>query len=290
MAETLTRRDVVRGALAAAAAVTGARSLPAFDTGGPGFGLGLVTYNVAKSWDLETVLALCRGAGFQAVEFRTTHAHGVELSLSPAERADVKARCEAAGMRQVSLGTTCEFESPDPAVVRANVEECGRWVRLARDVGARGVKVRPNGLPEGVPVERTVEQIGRALAECGRDAADHGVEIWVEVHGPGTKEPAVMRRIMDACAHPGVGVTWNSNDSDVKDGSVKESFALLQPFVRCAHITDLWSPYPYRELFALLEQARFDGFTLCEFPEPVPADEGAAWLLRYRERWRALVS
>ena len=162
--------------------------------------------------------------------------------------------------------------------MRKNVEDCREWVLLAKDIGARGVKVRPNGLPKDVPEEKTLEQIGRALAECGAFARDHGVEIWVEVHGDQTKVPARMRRIMDVCSHPSVGLTWNSNDTDVADGSVAASFALLRPFVRCCHITDLRSAYPYRELFALLEQSGFTGFTLCEFPEPVPAFNGAAWL------------
>jgi len=150
------------------------------------------------------------------------------------------------------------------------------------------MKVRPNGLPEGVPVEKTLEQIGRTLTECGEIASDHGVEIWVEVHGQATKQPAIMRRIMDACGHPAVGVTWNSNDSDVASGSVSEAFGLLQPFIRCCHITDLWSDYPYQELFSLLEASGYDRFTLCEFHQSVPAVEGGAWLRRYRERWTEL--
>ena len=266
--------------------LAGARPLLA---GSPGsFHLGLVTYNVAKEWDLDTILRLLPEAGFEGIELRSTHAHGVEISLGPDERAEVRRKCAAAGMKQVSLGTACEFHSPDPAVVRKNVEEVREWVLLARDLGARGIKVRPNGLPEGVPVEKTLEQIGRALTECGELAGDHGVEIWVEVHGQGTKEPANMRRIMDACGHPAVGVTWNSNDSDVASGSVREAFDLLRPFIRCCHITDLWSDYPYAELFSLLESSGYDRFTLCEYPGSVPADEGAAWLQRYRQRWTEL--
>ena len=190
----------------------------------------------------------------------------------------MRKKCADAGLLQTSLGSVCEFQSPDPAVVRKNVEDCREWVLLAKDIGARGVKVRPNGLPKDVPEEKTLEQIGRALAECGAFAGDHGVEIWVEVHGDQTKVPFRMRRIMDVCSHPSVGLTWNSNDTDVADGSVAASFALLRPFVRCCHITDLRSGYPYRELFALLQQSGFTGFTLCEFPEPVPASNGAAWL------------
>jgi len=286
MKDTLTRREMVR---------IGLGSMAALAVGGRRAGaearrlhLGLVTYNVAKGWDLDTLLRLVGEAGFEGVEFRSTHAHGVEPTLSPSERGEVKRKCAAAGMKQVSLGTACEFHSPDPAVVRKNIEEVREWVLLARDLGARGIKVRPNGLPEGVPVDETLEQIGRALTECGEIASDHGVEIWVEVHGQGTKEPANMRRIMDACGHPAVGVTWNSNDSDVRDGSVRESFELLQPFIRCCHITDLWSDYPYAELFALLEGSGYDRFTLCEFHESVAASDGAAWLGRYRKRWEEL--
>jgi sugar phosphate isomerase/epimerase len=279
-----TRRDAIRaGLLTAGAIAAGARS-----RGAGRFHLGLVTYNVAKDWDLDTLLRLCRETGFEGVEFRTTHAHGVERTLSPAERKDVRKKCADAGLLQTSLGTVCEFHSGDPAVVRKNVDDCREWVLLAKDIGARGVKVRPNGLPKDVPEEKTLEQIGRALSECGAFAKDHGVEIWVEVHGDGTKVPARMRRILDACSHPSVGITWNSNDTDVEDGSVARSFALLRPDVRCCHVTDLGSSYPYRELFALLASSGFDGFTLCEFPQPVVSAEGAQWLRDYRERWVAL--
>jgi sugar phosphate isomerase/epimerase len=288
----LTRRELVRMGLGAAAGLVGVRA--AAGPGGaaaaaPGdLHLGLVTYNVAKEWDLDTILRLLKETGFEGVEFRTTHAHGVERTLSAAERTEVKKKCAAAGLKQVSVGTACEFHSPDPAVVRKNVEECREFVLLARDIGGRGVKVRPNGLPKEVPEEQTIEQIGRALVECGEFAADHGMEIWVEVHGRDTRQPAVMRRIMDACGHPSVGITWNSNDSDVTNGSVRESFALLQPFIRCCHITDLWSEYPYAELFSLLAESGYDRFTLCEFHGTVPASEGAAWLRRYRRRWEEL--
>jgi sugar phosphate isomerase/epimerase len=280
----LTRRDAVRmGLLSAGAVALGARA-----RGASRFHLGLVTYNVAKEWDLDTILRLCREARIEGVEFRTTHAHGVERTLTPAERKDVKKKCADANLLQTSLGSVCEFHSPDPAVVRKNVDDCREWVLLAKDIGARGVKVRPNGLPKDVPEEKTLEQIGRALAECGAFAKDHGVEIWVEVHGDQTRIPARMKRIMDVCSHPSVGVTWNSNDTDVENGSVAKSFELLRPFIRCCHITDLRSGYPYRELFSLLAQSGFDGFTLCEFPEPVPASNGPAWLRDYRERWEAL--
>ena len=48
--------------------------------------LGIVTYSIGKDWDLDTLIANCEETGFDGVELRTTHAHGVEVELSAAER------------------------------------------------------------------------------------------------------------------------------------------------------------------------------------------------------------
>lgn len=282
-----TRRELCGLAMAAAGAAWAGSPSRATPKEGA-MHLGIVTYNIAKDWDLDTILRICREAGIEGVEFRTTHAHGVEPTLDTAQRAEVRRRLADSGLRQVSLGSVCEFQSTDLAVVRRNIEECARFVELARDIGARGVKVRPNGLPKDIPVQKTLEQIGKALAECGRIGADNGVEIWMEVHGPGTSEPANARRIMDACGHRNVGVTWNSNATDVVNGSVKPSFDLLKPFIRCCHITELWGDYPYRELFGLLRRSGYDRFTLCEIGASIRAEDAATFLKCYRGLWKEL--
>jgi sugar phosphate isomerase/epimerase len=251
--------------------------------------LGIVTYNVAKDWDFETVLKNVRAAGLEGVEFRTTHAHGVEPTLGAERRKEVRTRCRDAGLTLVSLGSVCEFQSPEKAVVERNVQSCREFVPArARHRRARGqgASERPAGRR---PVEKTLVQIGKALAECGRFAADHGVEIWMEVHGRGTQEPAHSQRIMESCAHPSVGVTWNSNATDVANGSVRDAYARLGKYIRCCHIHELSDGYPYRELFSLLVASGFDGFTLAELPNSVPADEGAASLKSYREAWQRLL-
>lgn len=251
--------------------------------------LGIVTYNIAKDWDLDTILAICSKTGIDGVEFRTSHRHGVEPSLTKQQRADVRAKCRDAGLQQISLGTVCEFQSPDARIVGENIDTCRRFVELARDIGARGVKVRPNGAPKDVPLEKTLRQIGEALHTCGRIAADHGVEIWLEVHGPVTSLCPNIRKIMEYCSHPSVGVTWNSNPSDVVDGSVRPSMEQLRPFVRCCHINDLWSDYPYRELFSILRQTGYEGYTLCEVGFAMTPEDGAPFLRCYRGLWKELV-
>jgi sugar phosphate isomerase/epimerase len=230
------------------------------------FRLGTVTYNLARDWTLDQLIENCEATGYEAVELRTTHAHGVEPSLTPGERTQVRRRFERTDVRLVCLGSVAEFHSPDPSVVAENVAVAGRFVDLAADVGAAGVRVRPNGLPDGVPVERTLEQIGRALAECGEAAARRGVDIWLEVHGRGSSHPPHIQRMMEVCGHPRVGVTWNCNPSDLLDGRVGPYFELLRPWIRNVHINELISEYPYAEFFRLLREAGYEGYTLAEIP------------------------
>lgn len=247
--------------------------------------LGLVTYNVGRSWSIDTIIEKLEASGFEAVELRSTHSHGVEPGIAPAEVERVRRRFEESRVRLLSLGSACEYHSPDAAVRRANIEETGRFVELAHDLGCWGVKVRPNGLPADVPRDVTIRRIGEALRECGERAQGFGVEIWVEVHGRDTQQPEVMREIVDSCGHPSVGICWNSNPTDIRDGSIQSAFGLLKGYIRNVHIRDL-PDYPYRELFRLLKSIDYDRYTLAEAAESCEPDR---FLRFYSALWRELV-
>ena len=273
----LARRDFLRGAVAAtallpiASGASGAapqslQANPAL-TGGR-IGLGLVTYNIAKDWDIPTLIANCQQTGFEAVELRTTHRHGVEPSLGQGARRSVRLQFQGTSVRLLSLGSVAEFHSPDAAEVRRHIEDCKQFLQLAHDIGALGVKVRPNGIPASVPEEKTLAQIGRALRECGETAKNLGVEVWVEVHGRLSSDPRRMRRMMEEAAQPHVGICWNSNQEDLIDGQVRPGFEMLRPWLRNVHINELWKPeYPWKEVFGLIKAAGYNRYMLAEIPD-----------------------
>jgi sugar phosphate isomerase/epimerase len=247
--------------------------------------LGAVTYNVLKDWDVETIIKNLEAAGFEAVELRTTHKHGVEPSLNEAERRAAKERFARSKVKLLSYGTTCEFQSPDAAERAKQVSIGKQFIDLAHDTGAWGIKVRPNGMPPGVPPETTIRNIAAGLRELGEYGAGKGVEIWMEVHGRVTQDPPVSTAIMKAVNHKNVGVTWNSNATDVVNGSIKTSFEMLKPWIKCVHINELANQYPWRELFTLLRQAKYDRYTLCEAQESKEPERFLRW---YSALWREL--
>ena len=234
--------------------------------------LGLVTYQLGKDWDVPTLIEKLTALKYQGVELRTTHAHGVEDTLSKAQRAEVKKRFAESAVEVVGLGSTFEYHSADPDVVRTNVEGTKRYCELAKDVGAQGVKVRPNGHNEdkGIPRSKTLEQIGLALKECGDAARDNGVQIRVEMHG--TVGDAVdMKRMIDVADHPNVWLCWNSNTRfDVDEsGSVAADFKLVQDKIGLVHLHDLTDEsYPWSELLSLLKGVNYAGYCLAECAPP----------------------
>ena len=281
----MNRRQFVAGsgaALAGASRVRGAGTA----AGGPGFHLGAVTYNTLKEFDVDTIIRVLQEVGFEAVELRTGHKHGVEPSIGANERQSVRKRFEQSKIRLVSYGTTCRFQSPDPAERNRQLGIAKQFVDLASDTGAMGIKIQPMGFPDGVPIPTTIQNFGASLHELGDYGSSKGVEIWVEVHGRGTSDPPNAAAIIEAAGHKNVGVCWNSNDTDVANGSVKESFQLLKPWIRSVHINELANEkYPWRELFTLLREAGYDRYTFAEVAESKEPERFLRW---YKALWKEM--
>jgi sugar phosphate isomerase/epimerase len=281
----MNRRHFIGSGIAASAALGGPAAAAAA-AGAPGFQLGAVTYNTLKDFELPAIISLLENVGFEGVELRTTHRHGVEPSISADERTRVRRMFEASRIKLVSYGTTCEFHSPDAAERKRQVEIGKQFVDLAQDTGAPGIKVRPNGFPKELPREKTIENIGNSLRELGDYAATKRIGVWMEVHGRGTNEPAVCASIMKVARHPQVGICWNSNDEEVVNGSVKQPFELLRPWIKHVHINELAkTTYPWRELFTLLRQADYRGYTLAEVAESKEPERFLRW---YKALWTEL--
>ncbi len=243
--------------------------------------LGIVTYNIAKDWDLDTIINKCSDLGYEGVELRTTHGHGVETGLSKTERQNIRKRFEDSSVELVGLGSAFEYHSSTGKELRKNIEGTKEYVKLAQDVGAQGIKVRPNAVSKGVSREKTIEQIGLSLRECGKFARDYGIKISLEVHGRETCHIPYIKQMIDICDNSNVYVCWNSNLTDMdKSGSIKDNFNLVKDRIGTVHITELWTEYPYKALFSLLKNIEYKSFCLAEIPENPDPDR----ILRYYKK------
>src|SRR3982751_7069346 len=102
----MNRRDFLSTvAVVPAFAIRQTPAPPAAKPGPHGLKLGTVTYNIAKDWDVPTIIKNLTEAGFDAVALGTTAKHGVEITLPPAQRAGGRKQFEASPIKIGGLGT-----------------------------------------------------------------------------------------------------------------------------------------------------------------------------------------
>ena len=278
MKNILSRRLFLQRSFAAGIGLAAMKHLSEIPSGTKkGMRFGLVTYLWAQDWDLPTIITNCEKAGFMGVELRTQHAHKVETNLNAAQRADVKKRFADSKVTCIGYGSNFEYHSPDAAVLRNNIEQTKEYIKLCRDIGASGIKVKPNDLPSGVPKEKTIAQIAASLNEVGKYASDFNQLVRVEVHGNLTQEIPNMKAIFDQVTEPNVRICWNCNDQDLLPPGLEANFnSLKRWFGDTVHIRELnEGNYPYQELFNLFTEINYDGWILLE-ARTEPADKIAA--------------
>jgi len=228
--------------------------------------LGLVTYLWGKDWDVPTLIENCTKTGIGGVELRVEHAHKVMPDISAARRMEVKKMFADSPVKIVGMGTNEQYDSPDPAKLKANMDRTKEFIKLSADIGGTGVKVKPNQFHKDVPHEKTLEQIGRALSELGQYAADFGQKIRLEVHGNGTQELPNIKTIMDNCPSRNAAVCWNCNPEDLIGQGLEYNFNLVKDrFGDTVHVRELdSSDYPYQKLMNLFKDINYKGWILLE--------------------------
>lgn len=241
--------------------------------------LGLMSYTLAKDWDIKTIIKNCKETKFEHVELRTTHAHGVEVSLSKAQRVEVRKRFEDSGIK-ISLASAFAYHWDDAAKLKSHIEGTKEYALLAEDIGAIGIRVFPNALltDKGIPIEKTLEQIGKSLAQVSQFGHDHGTEIRVCVHGKGTDKLGLIKKMIDYSQSPYVYINWNCSPNDSDPPGFEANFHMLKDRIRNIHMHELWTEdYPYRKFFMLLKEANYQGYCDAE----ISANEDPIRIMKY---------
>jgi len=297
--KALSRRDFISRGLcvttgaAAAAALTSCSSLKTTETEKlpARTRFGFTTYQWGKDWDVPALIANCSKAEVFGVELRTSqsYAHGVELDLDDRQRLEVKKRFEDSPVCLVGIASGERYDSPEKAELESAIENTKAFIKLSRDVGGSGVRVFPNSFHEGVPREKTIEQIADALNVIGAFAADYGQEIRLEAHGNAGELPTI-RAIMDKVVQPSVRVKLNSDKRDTKGEGFESNFNLVKDLLgETLHLHNLEdTEFPYQLQMDLLVKMGWSGWQLLEASDKVPDRVQA--LIEQRRIWDRMLA
>lgn len=242
--------------------------------------------------DLDAAIEIALRHGCQGLELRLHPDTGVHTGLSVADRENVKARVEAAGLEISALAGYVRVCEPgdDPPVVEALLRE----LTLAADLGAPGVRVFPRGDDPAIGARR--------LKEVAGTARDLGVRVLVETHDLMATGAAVAS-LLEAAGEPDTtGAIWDLLHPWRNGESPARTLEALAPYLAYVQVKDAVAAddttpvpmgagaVPLEECGELLRAAGYDGWVSLEwertwYPGVAPVDEilpgAAAWVSRY---------
>lgn len=256
--------------------------------------LSLLTYNMARSWELPKVIEMARQGGFAGIEFRAeaNHKHGVELDTTAEQRREIRDRIQDAYLEVSCIGLSSRFDTPNEAKRREVVDRTKQYVDLAAAVGCKRLRVFGNDMPkQGVeegsaPPDRSavLSYVADALLDIAGYAEPRGVDVLLEMHGQ-FNYWHFARTAVETAGHPRLGLVYNCDIRDQVAGSVAATYERVRHLIRHVHMHAFTRGYPYPELFALLQRDGYTGYLSSEIDAEVPTAED--YLLMYGQLFRA---
>lgn len=230
--------------------------------------LSLLTYNIARDWDLDKLIEISKKLGFAGIEFRVEsgHKHGVELDRDKKARKEIKEKIQANYLEVVGIGTSSRFEYSDPNRRKENIEKAKQYIELASDLDSHNVRVFGNIFEPGADKEETIKWVGEALAELYEFSKPYGVDVLLEMHADFNNWNYAVKAI-EYSGSKDARLLYNCDSRDVVGNSVNATYSRVRHLIKHIHMHSLWRKYPYKELLQLLKNDGYNGYLSAEIDE-----------------------
>lgn len=187
---------------------------------------------------LAETLALAQRLGYEGIEPRPgwDHRHGIELSTTASERADIRRQIADSGIAVSCLAPGLRFANP--ATAPQQLAEASDYIDLAADIGAPLLRVFGGELGAGIDRDTAIVHVSDALRSLVPQARARGVKLCMETHDAWTNPDhvvAVLERVND----PHVRAVWDIMHPLRASGwTIRAAFDRLRPWIGHVHIHD----------------------------------------------------
>jgi sugar phosphate isomerase/epimerase len=233
---------------------------------------------------LADTIRIAERFGYDGIEPRLDagHAHGIEASATPKERAAIKQLLADTDVRLACLATSLQYA--DPSRTGDMRRQTHERIDLAGDVGAPALRVFGGRLPEDVSRERAIALLVESLGGVADHAAERGVTLCLETHDDWC-DPRHVATVVEQVNHPAVAVNWDvMHPVRIGHATMDEAFRILKPWIRHLHVHDGVGgeslelvpigegDYDHRRVIELLLDMDFDGYISGEWIDWEPYD------------------
>jgi L-ribulose-5-phosphate 3-epimerase len=174
-----------------------------------------ITQLVLGDASLTTTLSLCGEAGYEAVELVFNEDKDLNVGMSTAELAHVRAQCADAGVEISSVIAHYSERGNLLSRTASERDSCcrclARSLQIAGALGADGVLLHPGALTAEGTYEEAWCDLRDALLEMAPIASEHGAAICLEnVWNKFLLSPREARQFVDEIDSPWVGIYLDS--------------------------------------------------------------------------------
>ncbi len=203
--------------------------------------IGFSTLGCPK-WPWDKILEQATSLGYAGIELR-----GVEGEMDLTKRPEFAAVRVGETRKQIAdrglvvtdLGASAQLHlRPGPAREQ-QLDEARRFIDLAHRLGARYVRVFPNGYLPDEPHPATLQRIGQTLAALGDFCQGSGVGVLMESHGDLTDSASLVTVMRIAESSPNAGLVWDTHHTVVAGNEAPDTtWAAIGKWVHHTHIKD----------------------------------------------------
>jgi len=223
--------------------------------------LGLMAYQLAKDWDVETTARMCKEGRMESFEFfsHPEYKQKVSLEMPAADAKKIRKVFWDNGVNIAGLAINERYDWPNINQVKEAVARTKQYVLLAVDMGAPRLRVLGDQLHPTEPKQWTLSRVANALTELVHYSAGLGVDMAFEMHnGFANWEDAL--EIVKRVNHPRCYLIHNSQPANTPPDEFDRVFEIIRPHIGHVHLHDLLdTKFPYKKFLRKLNETGYEG-------------------------------
>ena len=192
-------------------------------------------------WSFDEIVARGVEYGYDGVEIRLIERETDLLKRKEFRSPELAARKRQladSGFRVCGLSSSVRFEETDRTVREVQLAAGRAYCDLARELGAKFVRVFGDMLRPGEDDAPQLEWIASGLQSLGEYASTVGIDILIETHGDFCRS-GNMVALLSRVTSPSVGVLWDTHHPWRFHGeSIADTWAALKEWTRHTHWKD----------------------------------------------------
>ena len=243
-----------------------------------------MTFSAPKA-TLNEVLEMARQYGYDGIEPRSGHNHGVDIDADAAQRAAIRETFANSDIALCCIATSCRYADPETAP--DYLEQTRQYIDLAGELGCPRLRVFGGQFPDGDSREDATARVAEALRSVADQARQNNVIICLETHDSWT-DPSHVAEIMQRVDHPAIAVNWDvMHPQRVSGWSMDDAYHTLKPWIQHVHVHDGTvyddgtrkllpigeGDHDHRRVIELLQADGYDGYISGEWINWCPPEE-----------------